>query len=374
MQEPIRILFLFTILNRGGSETMVMNYYRCIDRSKVQFDFVVHRESRGIYEDEIEQMGGHIYRMMPLRPWSIPQYKQQIRQFFDEHPDYRIIHGLCSELGYYIYREASRRKIPVIIAHAQNSKADIDLKWFWRTWYKIRMRPYLTHMFACSADAANWLFGRNSIGSVTILPNAIDTKYFRFDLVKRTETRRILGINNDTLVIGHVGRFDKQKNHKLILKTFHYLHQINSKSVLLLVGKNGGLENQIKQLVTKLQLNDSVRFLGTSLNVVNELCAMDVFLFPSFMEGLGIALVEAQCTGLPCVVSDTIPKEAIMTDLITSLSVYHDSEEVWANAIIRQTSFTRNRYDYAQQIEDAGYDVSQNALWLQNFYMTSCRY
>ena len=100
MSEPVRVLMLFTILNRGGAETMVMNYYRHIDRTKVQFDFVVHREERGAYEDEIEQLGGRIFRMMPLRPWTIPHYKRQIRQFFDEHHEYRIIHGQCSESGY----------------------------------------------------------------------------------------------------------------------------------------------------------------------------------------------------------------------------------------------------------------------------------
>ena len=135
MQEPIRILMLFTIMNRGGAETMVMNYYRNVDRTKVQFDFMVHREERGAYDDEIEALGGRIYRMMPLHPFTFGKYQQQIKDFFDEHPEYKIIHGHCSELGYFVYKEANKRGVPVIIAHAHNPKAFIDSKWIFRFYF-----------------------------------------------------------------------------------------------------------------------------------------------------------------------------------------------------------------------------------------------
>lgn len=372
MQEPTRILFLFTILNRGGSETMVMNCYRHIDRTKVQFDFVVHREERGAYEDEIEQLGGRIYRFMPLRPWTIHQYKKQIKQFFDEHPEYRIVHGLCSELGYYFYKEASKRRIPVIIAHAQNSRAPYDFKWPWRTWFKYRMRPYLTHHLACSKDAARWLFGKGYYEQEIILPNAIDTLAFKFNAQARQRFRAKMNINDHTLVVGHVGRFDWQKNHKYIISVFKELHQQRPDSLLLLVGSNGAKEQDIRNLVQKYQLDKAVLFLGARTDIPELLSAMDIFVFPSHMEGIGIALVEAQCSGLPCIASNFIPKEANMTDLFFGLPIKRNKMNLWVDIINKQYGISRDRSIYAQQIKDAGYDIRQNAQWLQNFYL-SCQ-
>ena len=368
----IRILMLFTILNRGGAETMVMNYYRHIDRTKVQFDFVVHREERGAYEDEIEQLGGRIYRFMPLRPWTIHQYKKQIKQFFDEHPEYRIIHGQCSELGYFFYKEAAKRGVPVIIAHAHNSRADYDIKWIWRTWLKHQMRPYLTHRFTCGMEAAKWLFGKEEAKSAILQRNAIDTKTFQFDETARAQKRKKLGIKEDKLVVGHIGRFERQKNHPFILKVFQQLHANTPNSLLLLIGSGGGKETETHQLVRDLQLEQSVLFLGARDDIPQLLCAMDVFLFPSYMEGLPLSLLEAQCSGLPCVVSDVVPQEACMTNLVTRLSIYNNKETEWADAITKLFPTSFDRSSYVQQIAGAGYDIRQNAQWLQDFYL-SCQ-
>ena len=364
---PVRVLMLFTILNRGGAETMVMNYYRHIDRTKVQFDFIVHREERGAYEDEINQLGGRIYRMMPLRPWTIPQYKRQIRQFFDEHPEYRIIHGHCSELGYYFYQEAAKRGVPVIIAHAHNSHADYDIKWPLRTWWKYRMRRYLTHRFTCGAEAAHWLFGKNGVKTSIVLPNAIDTSIFIFDENNRKRMRMELAINDETVVVGHVGRFDRQKNHPFIVKVFKQYHEHHSNSLLLLVGSGGNNEDSVKKMVRKFHLEQSVRFLGSRTDIPQLLCAMDVFLFPSYMEGLGIAFIEAQCLGLPCLASERVPHCACMTDLVTRL-LLKEKPAKWVEVIVRQTTISHDRSIYAKQIAEAGYDINQNAQWLQSFY------
>ena len=368
MAEPVRVLMLFTILNRGGAETMVMNYYRQIDRTKVQFDFVVHREERGAYEDEIEQLGGRIYRMMPLRPWTIPQYKCQIRKFFDERPEYRIIHGQCSELGYYFYQEAAKRGVPVIIAHAHNSHADYDLKWPLRTWWKYRMRRYLTHRFTCGIEAANWLFGHESAKTAILQRNAIDTESFRFNMEIRRKTRASLGIDDNTLVVGHVGRFEHQKNHPFVLRIFQQLFRQHPNSLLLLIGSGGDKENAVKDFSTKMHLRDSVRFLGSRSDMPQLFSTMDLFLLPSLMEGLPLAIVEAQCSGLPCVVSNGVPKEACMTDLVKRLSL-EDNPEQWSETIIRQSTISYNRSIYSDQIAQAGYDIRQNTQWLQNLYI-----
>lgn len=368
MAEPIRVLMLFTILNRGGAETMVMNYYRHIDRSRLQFDFVVHREERGAYEDEIEQLGGRIYRMMPLRPWTFRQYQRQISSFFDEHPEYQIIHGQCSESGYFFYKEAAKRGVPHIIAHAHSSHVPFDLKLIVRTWFKHNMRPYLTDYFACGKDAAEWLFGKKLAQKAMILPNAIDTKLYQFSEKIREAKREQLGISPQEMIVCHVGSFVNAKNHAFLLNVFCRLFQKNPSALLLLIG-DGSLKNEIEQKTHQLSIDKAVRFLGVRDDVNELMMISDIFLFPSIHEGLPMSLVEAQCTGLPCVISDGVPQEACMTDLITRLSLYNNKVEDWANSINRQSIIHHDRSGYARQIAIAGYDIKQNAQWLQNFYI-----
>lgn len=365
---PVRVLMLFTILNRGGAETMVMNYYRQIDRTKVQFDFVVHREERGAYEDEIEQLGGRIYRFMPLRPWTIPQYKKQIKQFFDEHPEYRIIHGQCSESGYYFYQEAAKRGVPVIIAHAHSSHVPFDLKLIGRTWMKLKIRPYLTHYFTCGKEAAEWLFGKKKAEKAIILPNAIDTNHYEFSPISRQKLRQQLGFTDGDSVVCHVGSFVKPKNHRTIVEIFNIYHKQQPKSKLMLIGE-GILEQETLDQVKSLGLTDCVYFMGLREDVNRLLMAADVFLFPSLHEGFPLSLLEAQCSGLPCIISSTIPQETCITNLVTRLSL-KESTEQWAKAIIHQSSFSCNRADYARQIAEAGYDIKKNAQWLQDFYLS----
>ena len=368
MQQPVRVLMLFTILNRGGAETMVMNYYRHIDRSKVQFDFVVHREERGAYEDEIEQLGGRIYRMIPLRPWNIPRYKRMIKMFFEEHPEYRIVHGQCSESGLYFYKEAHRRGLPVIIAHAHSSHVPFDMKLPFRTWMKHRIRPYLTNYFSCSKDASEWLFGRHLASKAIILPNAIDTILYRFLEEVRQQQRKAMNIDPNCLVICHVGSFAKAKNHAFLLSVFQQLLQKRPDALLLLIGCGGSEEINVKKKATSLFPSNNYCFLGARNDVPRLLMVADVFVFPSLHEGLPLSLVEAQCSGLPCIVSDTIPQEACLTDLVKCLSL-KESPETWADALIKQAEMSRDRTIYSQKIATAGYDIKDNVNWLQNFYL-----
>lgn len=362
---------LFTIMNRGGAETMVMNYYRHIDRNQVQFDFMVHRQERGAYDDEIEAMGGKIYRMVPLHPLTFGKYKQQLVDFFDKHPEYRIIHGHCSESGYFVYREAARRGVPVIIAHAHNAHALFDVKWFFRTYFKYAMRPYLTQGFTCGKEAARWLLGE-ALGRKAILQcNAIDSYMYRYNAKMRREIRMELHLPNNAIVLGHVGRFNRQKNHAFLLDVFaHYVRRHDS-AHLLLVG-TGELRNQMEQKVDHLHLTDRVHFLGVRPDVHRLLQGMDLYLFPSFMEGLSVSMVEAQCAGLPCVVSDRIPREVALTDLVSFASL-NDSLSKWVERIDKALSVSYPRETYADKVIVAGYDIKRNAQWLQNYYLEQWR-
>lgn len=368
---PIRVLMLTTILNRGGLESMVMNYYRHIDRSKVQFDFVVHREQKGAFEDEIIALGGKIYRMMPIRPLTFGKYKKQIAQFLDEHPKYQIIHGHLSELGYFFYKEAAKRQIPVIIAHAHRSKMPLDLKWIMRTLFKYRMRRYLTHYFTCGQEAAVWLYGKNKAKLAITQRNAIETLSFSFHEKNRKRTREEMAIEESTFVVSHVGSFQLSKNHTFLIDVFESLHKQFSNSILILIG-DGELRKDIEKKCKELHIEQSVRFLGVRSDVSDLLQASDLLLFPSLFEGLPVTLIEAQCTGIPCLISDCIPEEVILTDLMTSLSL-KDPAESWAKEALRIKERIVDRASYPTIIKEKGYDIQKNAEWLQNFYINSLK-
>ncbi len=367
-QGPLRVLMLFTILNRGGAETMVMNYYRNIDRSRVQFDFAVHRQERGAYEDEIERLGGRIYRFMPLNPLTFHKYRKQISHFFDEHPEYKIIHGQCSESGYFFYREAAKRGIPVIIAHGHSSHVPFDLKLIMRTYLKHRMRPYLTHGFTCGDEAAIWLFGKKLGKRAIHLNNAIDTRRYVFSEEKRNKVRSELGLSDSTLVVLHVGSFVMPKNHPFMIDVFQQFHQRHADSVLLLAGA-GPDRKSIEDKVARLGLADSVRFLGSRDDIPDVMMAADAFLFPSIFEGLPVTLIEAQSTGLDCLISDRIPKEVIVTDRMHVMSL-QQSPSQWADQLLQLATSKHERTSTLQQIIDAGYDVRKNAPLLEDFYIS----
>lgn len=364
--EPIRVLNLFTIMDRGGAETMVMNYYRKLDKSRVQFDFMVHRPERGAYDDEIESLGGKIYRMPAIRPWTAKQYRKVVRKFYEDHPEYKIIHSHMSELGYYDFLEAEKVGIPVRICHAHNRPYGIDIKSPVRWYYKTLMIPHISHMFMCGEESGEWLFGKKNKSKFIQLNNAIDAKNYSYNEVKRAEVRKSLGLTEE-LVVGHVGRFNPQKNHPFIIDVFNEVHKKEPDSVLLLVGDDSGkVAEDIHKKVDEVNLAGAVRFLGVRTDVADLMQAMDVFLFPSLFEGFGIAALEAQAAGLPAVVSKRIPPECMITDCISSLELDF-SAEIWANRLIEAAKNERkNRFS---EIKRAGFDIVENAKFLQDFYI-----
>ncbi len=360
---PIRVLNMFTILDRGGAETMVMNYYRNIDRTKVQFDFLVHRDRKGAYEDEIEEMGGRIYRMCPIFPQNFAKYKKMLHEFFKEHSEYKIIHSHMSELGYFALREAQKQGVPVRICHAHSAPTTFDLKLIMRTYFKKMMMPYVTHMFMCGEASGEWLFGKQNADKFIPLNNAIPAENYIFNQEKREKKRKGLGLT-DEFTLGHVGRFGPEKNHTFLLDVFNEVLKKEPNSVLLLAGD--GVEMQkIQAKANALGIKNRIRFLGVRSDIPELMQAMDVFVFPSKFEGLGIVLVEAQASGLPSVVSDTIPDEAFLTELPTKMSL-SASPEKWADMILSKRG--SERPDMYDRISAAGFDVTKEAEKLQKFY------
>ena len=269
-----------------------------------------------------------------------------------------------SELGYFVFREAERQGVPVRICHAHNAPNGFDAKMIVRTYLKKRMMPYLTHLFMCGEASGKWLYGEKNKSRFLMLNNAIDAVSYIYDLSKREEMRRHLGLA-DELVIGHVGRFNPQKNHSFLIDIFAALLKKEPNAVLLLVG--GGEDmTKIQAKAQIMGIAEHVRFLGVRSDVADLMQAMDVFLFPSLYEGLGIALIEAQTAGLPCVVSDTIPHEAYLTDLVDSESLSAPAEK-WAEKILAKRAIPRT--DRRAEIAAHGFDITTEAVKLQEFYL-----
>lgn len=365
MSEPIRVLQVVTHMNRGGLETMLMNYYRHIDRTQVQFDFLTHRDYDGDYGEEIKALGGSIYHLPTLNPFSL-SYKKALGMFFQEHPEYQVIHVHQDCLSSVILKVAKKYGVRVRIAHSHNANQDKNLKYIIKLICKKTIPKYATDLFACGKDAGNWMFcGAPFI----VLNNAINSANYIYSFEKRRTVRKQLELNNDELVIGHVGRFSPPKNHTYLIDVFHQIKAQFPNVKLLLVGNDKGeLSDTIKRKVADLGLSDSVIFTGLRSDVAELMQAMDVFVFPSKYEGLPVTMIEAQSAGLPCVISEKVPIECKVTDLVIQINLSVPAE-YWAETIIK-TAMSAVRQDTSAFIKEAGFDIAENARWLQDYYLS----
>ncbi len=362
---PVRVLQVVTTMDRGGLETMLMNYYRHVDREKVQFDFLVHRQERAAYDDEIEALGGTIYRLPRLVPWS-GAYLSALDAFFDGHPEYRVVHVHQDCLSSVILKVAARHGVPVRIAHSHSASQDKNLKYPVKLWYKRAIPQYATDLFACGEGAGGWMF---SGASYQIVNNAVDVGIFAYDTIKRKKIRHQLDIESE-LSIGHVGRFDHPKNHPFLLEIFSALLNEEPNAVLLLVG--GGEDMPKMQAKAQaLGISEHVRFLGVRSDVADLMQAMDVFVFPSLYEGLPVTMVEAQAAGLPCIISDKVPPECILTDGLVDVMPLSAKPEVWAERILAKRAFERT--DRREEIAAHGFDITTEAVKLQEFYLEAAK-
>ncbi len=361
--SPIKILQIFTVLNKGGAETNLMNYYRNMDRSQFQIDFLVHRET-GFFEEELIKSGSKIFRLPAILPWKLKEYKKAVKAFFEEHNDYDIIHGQCSELGVFIYEEAKRRGISVIIAHAHNNRMDRDKKLVFRLMWKKRMRKSINAYFTCGKEAAENLFGRNLARYSYQMNNAIEVEDFQFNQEVRERKRKELQAE-ETINLVNIGRFNTQKNQSFLLDIFAELIKRNKKYKLFLVGQ-GELESQLREKAKQLQIEQDVEFLGLRNDVPELLQAMDLFLFPSLHEGFSVAFVEAQTTDIKAVISDGVPTESILIPENVTVIPLKNSAQQWAEKIAEINNFERK--NVADLIKEKGYDIKENAQKLEEKY------
>lgn len=359
--DPIRILQVVTHMDRGGLETMLMNYYRHMDREKVQFDFLTHRQERAAYDDEIEALGGKIYRLPRLVPWS-KSYLTVLDRFFDNHPEYKIVHVHQDCLSSVILKAAKKHGVPVRIAHSHNANQDRNLKYPIKLWYRREIPQYATNLFACGKDAGDWMFGG---APYQIVDNAIDAAVYTCDPAKRMKMRKQLGLSEE-FAVGHVGRFNPQKNHPFLLAIFAVLLKKEPNDTLLLVGGGEDMP-KMQAKARELGIADYIRFMGVRSDVADLMQAMDVFAFPSLYEGLPVTMVEAQAAGLPCIISDKVPPECILTEGLVDVMPLSAGAEAWADAILEKRNTPRT--DRRTEIAAHGFDITTEAVKLQEFYL-----
>lgn len=363
MANPIRILHVIGIMNRGGAETMIMNLYRKIDRAKVQFDFVENEGEGAAFDEEILALGGRIYRCPRYRGKNHFTYIKWWHTFFKNHKgEYSVVHGHIGSTAA-IYLSVAKKYGAYTIAHSHNTKSSIMYRVF-----AYPTRFVADHFFACSVDAGISRYG-NKIGSdntrCKVLQNAIDTAQFTFSDTARKATRASLGISDGQIVVGNISRFSEQKNHRFLLDVFEEIQKKRKDTVLLLVG-DGELRPHIEAIVDEKHLKDAVIMTGVQSNTWDYYQAMDVFLMPSLYEGLPVSMVEAQTAGLPCCVSTGVPRESGITDLVQFRSL-NDSAEQWANWVLGCANSPRKMM--TEEICQAGYDITETSQWLQNYYL-----
>lgn len=363
----IRVLHSVSNMDRAGIETMLMNYYRHIDREKIQFDFLCNKKKKGAYDEEIIEMGGRVFRSPGLNPIRFFQYKKFMFDLFNENPEIKIVHSHNGEFAYQSLYAAYKKGIKVRICHAHNTRIERNLKKPLKLLYKTQLKKVANNYWGCGINAIKFYFGKQIVNDkkYLVINNAIEVEKFVYNENLRNEIRKKMNLENK-FVIGNVGRFMEQKNHKFILQIFKKILTVIPNASLMLIGDGELLEN-IKNKAKELQINESILFLGNIENVNEMYQAMDVFLLPSLFEGLPVVGVEAQAAGLKCLFSDTITKEVAITENIKYLSLEKDSIEKWVDEIIKNRTYERK--DTSLEIKKAGYSIKEEAQKIEDRYM-----
>lgn len=364
-KEPIRIGMIMGKWVGGGVEAVIMNYYRHIDRNKIQFDFICDEDSTCIPREEIESLGGKVIICPPYQ--KLNKYIKFLKRLFKEN-NYKIVHSNINTLSVFPLYAAKKAGVPIRIAHSHSTSNKVEWK---KNIVKSILKPFSTKyancFFACTEHAARYQFGNKMYdsGEVTIINNAIDLDKFKYNEKIRKEIRKELQIKDNVVVIGHIGRFIPQKNHTFLIDVFNEYHKKEPNSVLLLIGQ-GPLVNDIKNKVDSLKLNDSVKFLGQKSNINDMYQAMDAFILPSLYEGLGMVLIEAQVNGLPCYASTEVPMVAKVTDKINFIGL-KEPIKIWVLNIRKTLNYKKREIDI-NMIKKVGFDIESESKKLELKY------
>lgn len=360
----IRILhFVSSLSKSSGVMSVIMNYYRYIDRDNVQFDFMFFKDIDNTYEEEIRNYGGRVYYIS--KPSLNKAFKQDLSKILKKDK-YIALHIHEVYLTFLLAPIANKNGISNIITHSHTTMySDKFISAVRNRLLCLGLKKQANHYFACSKAAGEFLYGRKSLNddNVVVVNNAVDCQKFRFNQSVRDSTRRNLGLQNH-IVIGHVGRFNEQKNHMFLIEIFATLKKKENKAKLILVGE-GPLFEQVKERINQLNISKDVILLGKRNDVPDLLQAMDVFLLPSLFEGLPVVGVEAQVSGLPIVMSDNITEEiGLLNYKFISLN---ETAESWANKTLEMT-INIDRDNAADTLISYGFDISIEAKKLEKIY------
>lgn len=365
----IRVLHVIGAMDRGGAETLIMNLYRAINRSCVQFDFLVHEDRECDYDAEIRELGGHIYRLPRFTGANFFSYRKKCREHFEKHTEHVVVHGhIGSSASIYLSEAKRAGRYAIAHSHAQNFETGLPALGF-------RLVSFPTRFIAdcflgCSREAGIDRFGKKVVEgkNFTVLRNGIDTSSYAFDDSIREKMRHELGIGLEAPVFGHVGRLIEVKNHAFLLDVFLLVKHDLPDAVLLLAGR-GELEPVLRENVINKGLEDSVLFLGVRNDVPDVMQAMDVFVFPSRKEGLPVAAIEAQASGLPTLLSCGVPELAIASSFARRIAL-EDGVEKWAKGCLEayRESQAFSRSDAVREVVDHGFDIDSAARWLEQLY------
>ena len=367
-ETPVRVLQISYDMNLGGAETLIMNLYRNIDRTKVQFDFLLHSDRKSAYDDEIASLGGKIYRIPRFLGYNRFSYDRSLTSFLLEHPEYTIIHDHLMDSATETFRVAKKLG-RITVAHSHTVQNGFSVSDIIRFFFRKDICRFADYRFACSEEAGKWLYRGKA--DFTILRNGIEPSRFRFSHEMRRKLRNELKITGNETALVHVGRFSEEKNHQRLLEIFREVCVLRDNVKLFLIG-DGPLRNKVEKEAESSELKDKVVFLGGRKNVNELLSAFDVFLLPSLAEGLPISLVEAQASGLPCVFSDFItPEVRIIPSLLSPVSL-DSPDRTWAEAVVSASPLD-NREEGCTFVRNAGFDIKETAEMLENFYLNISR-
>lgn len=364
--DPVRVLYILGgAMLYGGTEAFIMNYYRHIDHNKVQIDFIYQGDEPGVYDAELLASGSRIYHV-PHKFRAPVAFSREVARIIREQ-DYKIIHSQMDAMGVWPLAIAKRLGVAHRIAHSHNTahQTKNPVKKCWNDVAKWLLCRVATDFYACGEEAGRFLFGhkRLAAGQVRVIRNAIDLQSYAYCQEKRERYRQELQLGSG-LVLGHVGQFREQKNHRQLLEIFAAVCKAEPAARLVLVG-DGALKEEMEALAQTLDIRENVVFTGARNDVKDLMNAFDIFVFPSLFEGLSVVAIEAQANGLSCVFSDTVDPATVLTNHVQQLSL-DDSAETWTEKLLQMPRCRHS--ENTDLIRRAGYDISIEAEKLTELY------